>query len=109
MGPRVLRAHPEEVAMLDGFDSAPVVLPAHTVYCIDGRAGLEITAVAGTVWVTQANDPRDIVLGRGRSFVLDRKGVAVAYALLDDAAIVVNQVAGCKCQVSGPLSPIAET
>jgi hypothetical protein len=71
--------------------SAAVELPAHTAYRIDGRAGLEITAVAGTVWVTQANDPRDIVLGRGRSFVLDRKGVAVAYALLADAAFVLEQ------------------
>ncbi len=94
--------------MQHGLDSAPVELPAHTVYCIDGRPGLEITAVAGTVWVTQANDPRDIVLGRGRSFVLDRKGLAVAYALLDDAAIVLNQVSGSRFQVSGTRSPIAE-
>lgn len=89
-------------------DSAPVEVPAHTVYCIDGYAGLEITAVAGTVWVTQANDPRDIIIGRGRSFVLDRKGLAVAYALLDDAAIVLNEVAGSRSRVTGPLSPIGE-
>ncbi len=76
----------------------PVELAAHSVYRIDGRAGLQITAVAGSVWVTQANDPRDIVLGRGRSFVLDRKGVAVAYALLDDAAILVSQLAGSRLQ-----------
>jgi hypothetical protein len=79
-------------------DSAPVEVPAHTVYCIDGHAGVEITAVAGYVWLTQANDPRDIILGRGRSFVLDRKGMAVAYALLDDAVI---QVSGVRFQVSG--------
>ena len=94
--------------MQHGLSTAQVELPAHTIYCIDGRAGLEITAVAGTVWVTQANDPRDIVLGRGRSFVLDRKGVAVAYALLDDAAIVVNEVAGSRFQVSQSPVPIAE-
>jgi DUF2917 family protein len=93
--------------MLDCIDSAPVELPAHTIYCIDGRAGLEIRAVAGTVWVTQANDPRDIVLGRGRSFVLDRKGVAVAYALLDDAAIVVSEVPGSRFEVSQTPVPIA--
>ncbi len=43
----------------------------------------------GVVWVTQADDPRDIILSRGQSFILDRKGLAVVYAL-KDAAIVVG-------------------
>lgn len=71
------------------LDIRPIKLPARSVHRIDGGKGLQITAVAGTVWVTQANDGRDIVLGRGRSFILDRKGLAVVYAL-SDAAIVVG-------------------
>jgi hypothetical protein len=34
-------------------------------------------------------DPRDIILTRGQSFILDRPGRAVVYAL-KDAAIVVG-------------------
>ena len=67
----------------------PINLRARSVHRIDGGKGLQITSVAGTVWVTQANDPRDIVLGRGRSFILDRKGVAVVYAL-SDASVVIG-------------------
>jgi hypothetical protein len=67
----------------------PIQLPARSVYRIDGGKGLQVTSVAGTVWLTQANDPRDLILGRGRSFILDRKGLAVVYAL-SDAAIVIG-------------------
>jgi hypothetical protein len=67
----------------------PVNLPARSVHRIEGGKGLQITTVAGTVWVTQSNDPRDMVLGRGHSFILDRKGLAVVYAL-SDASIVIG-------------------
>ena len=70
-------------------DINPVRLPARTVHCLDGAKGLQVTAVAGTVWLTQPKDPRDIILTRGQSFILDRKGRAVVYAL-KDAAIVVG-------------------
>jgi Protein of unknown function (DUF2917) len=79
----------EEVDMQHVLDVRPVNLPARSVHRIEGGKGLQITSVAGTVWVTQADDPRDIVLGRGRSFILDRKGVAVVYGL-SDASIVIG-------------------
>lgn len=71
------------------LDIKPVRLSARTVHCIEGGKGAQITAIAGTVWVTQTQDPRDVVLTRGQSFILDRKGRAVVYAL-KDAAIVVG-------------------
>lgn len=75
--------------MKHALDIRPINLPATSVYRIEGGKGLQITSVAGTVWVTQAEDPRDIVLGRGHSFILDRRGLAVVYAL-GDASIVVG-------------------
>jgi hypothetical protein len=71
------------------LDIKPVQLPAQSVHCIDGGKGLQVTAVSGTVWLTQAEDTRDVILTRGESFILDRKGRAVVYAL-KDAAIVVG-------------------
>ena len=71
------------------LDIKPVRLSARTVHCIEGGKGLQITAIDGTVWITQAGDPRDVILTRGHSFILDRKGRAVVYAL-KDAAIVVG-------------------
>jgi hypothetical protein len=67
----------------------PIKLPARSVHRIEDGKGLQITSVAGTVWVTQSDDPRDIVLVRGHSFILDRKGVAVVFAL-SDASIVIG-------------------
>jgi Protein of unknown function (DUF2917) len=71
------------------LDVQPVQLPARSIHSIDGGKGLQITAVQGVVWVTQADDPRDVILSRGQSFILDRNGRAVVYAL-KDAAIVAG-------------------
>jgi hypothetical protein len=71
------------------LDIRPMQLPARSVHRIEGGKGLQVTAIAGVVWVTQANDVRDIILSRGQSFILDRNGVAVAFAL-KDATIVVG-------------------
>jgi hypothetical protein len=70
-------------------DINPVRLPARCVHCVEDGKGLEIIAVSGTVWITQARDRRDVLLTRGQSFILDRHGRAVVYAL-KDAAIVVG-------------------
>jgi Protein of unknown function (DUF2917) len=66
----------------------PLRVPARSVHRIEGGKGLQITAIDGVVWVTQANDNRDIILGRGQSFILDRKGLAVVYALKEAAILV---------------------
>jgi hypothetical protein len=78
----------QEVAMQHVLDIRPIGLPARSVHRIEGGKGLQVTSVAGTVWLTQAHDPRDIVLSRGQSFILDRKGLAVVYALKDSAIII---------------------
>jgi len=46
----------------------------------DGR-DLLIYLWEGSVWLTQDGDGRDVMLGAGSWFRLDRKGVAVVYAL----------------------------
>jgi hypothetical protein len=47
---------------------------------LDGE-GLILLCLKGAVWVTQEDDARDIILTAGESFTLDRKGLAVLYAL----------------------------
>jgi hypothetical protein len=46
-----------------------------------GAAGWAVTCCAGTVWITQEGDPRDIFLQAGESFTLDRTGLALVHAL----------------------------
>jgi hypothetical protein len=88
------------------LDVRPVNLPSGSVHRIDGGKGLQVTAVAGTVWITQADDSRDIVLGRGHSFILDRKGLAVVYAL-SDAAILVGPAGHVTAADFNPALPRA--
>ena len=50
-------------------------------------AGCTIMCCAGTVWITQENDARDIFLAAGERFTFDRKGLALIRAekgMLDD-------------------------
>ena len=44
----------------------------------------------GVVWITQSNDPRDIVIEAGQAFVLDRPGLALVNSLLTDATIAIT-------------------
>lgn len=44
---------------------------------LDDAAGSTVRAIAGSVWITQDGDIRDIVLNAGDSFTLDRDGMAL--------------------------------
>ena len=39
--------------------------------------GRRVLCLAGSLWITQENDTRDIFLQAGESFVLDRRGLAI--------------------------------
>ena len=67
----------------------PIEMRQGSLHRIEGGKGLQIIAISGVVWITQARDERDIILTSGQSFILDRKGLAVVYAL-KDAAIAVG-------------------
>ena len=47
---------------------------------IRGVAGHALVCHSGSVWLTQHGDGRDILLGAGERFVLDRDGVALLQA-----------------------------
>jgi hypothetical protein len=55
----------------------------------DGQ-GLQVTVLDGIAWITQSDDPRDIVIEAGQSFVLDRSGLALVNSLLTDAIVVLT-------------------
>ena len=55
-------------------------LKRNQVLTVRGGIGHSILCDSGTVWVTQDGDPRDIILGAGEAFTLDRNGPAVVQA-----------------------------
>ena len=49
----------------------------------------QITCGSGSLWITQDNDPRDIILAPGESFTTDGRHQVIAYAL-DPATLSVS-------------------
>ena len=47
---------------------------------IDHGEGSRVNCIEGALWITQSNDPRDVVIAQGESFVLDRPGLALVCA-----------------------------
>ena len=81
-------------------DRAPHELPerALTIQSLESRtswivASLSVVVLAtsfGALWITQSNDPRDIVIKGGESFVLDRPGLALVCAAAGPAVVAVD-------------------
>ena len=60
--------------------------PDQTLRVVDG-AGATVCAVEGSVWITEENQPRDIVLKPGACYRLRERGVALVNSLGGTAAV----------------------
>ena len=60
--------------------------PNQTLKVVDG-AGSTVCAVQGSVWITEENDARDIVLSPGGCYRLRQPGVAIVKSLGGEAAV----------------------
>jgi hypothetical protein len=60
--------------------------PNQTLKVVDG-AGSTVTAVEGSVWITEENRPTDIVLSPGGTYRLRERGVALVNSLGGAAAV----------------------
>ena len=53
-------------------------------------AGSTVCALEGSVWITEENQPRDVVLEPGGCYRLRRPGVAIVHALGGNASVTLN-------------------
>ena len=60
--------------------------PNQTLRVVDG-VGSTVCAVEGSVWITEENDARDIVLSPGGCYRLRHPGVALVNSLGGEAAV----------------------
>jgi hypothetical protein len=63
--------------------------PNQTFKVVDG-AGSTVCAVEGSVWITEENQPRDIVLEPGSCYRLRYPGMAIVNSLGRGAAVSLN-------------------
>ena len=52
-------------------------------------AGSTVTAHGGSVWITEQDNPRDVVLRAGQNMTLRRSGVALVEAFEDASIFLV--------------------
>lgn len=86
---------PQLPAGLTAGDGA-IHLKKHQHLHMHAACGWTVHAKAGTVWITQDGDLRDIVLEAGESFVLDRDREALLSSLDDDEAQVSIERRPCR-------------
>jgi hypothetical protein len=67
--------------MQGNLQPASVTLPEGGVFTLSGATTAAIRCEAGTLWLTQNNDSRDIVLQPGEQFRPDRPGKVLVFAL----------------------------
>ena len=71
---------------LELHSGAVRLAPNQTLRVVDG-AGSTVCAVEGSVWITEENDPHDIVLEPGACYRLKRGGIALLNALSGEASV----------------------
>lgn len=86
------------------FNHDELCLKSNQVLKVRGGSGHTIICHSGTVWVTQDRDRRDIVLGAGESFALDRNGLALVQALGQSAIRIAPPAVRNRAAVPAALS-----
>lgn len=64
-----------------------VKLSPHQTLRLREAAGRTVCAVEGAVWITEENQPRDIVLEAGKCYRLRHAGLAIVNALGGEASV----------------------
>jgi hypothetical protein len=72
------------------FADRPLRLNTGELLDVNDGQGFRVECLEGSVWITQSNDPRDIVIAAGQSFVLDKPGLALVCAAAGPAVVAVE-------------------
>jgi hypothetical protein len=69
------------------LEAGAVRLAPHQTLRLRDSAGSTVCAVEGAVWITEENQPRDIVLAAGNCYRLRNRGLAVINPLGGTASV----------------------
>ena len=69
------------------LEAGAVKLGPNQTLRLRDSAGSTVCAVEGSVWITEENQPRDIVLNAGSCYRLSHRGLAIVNALGGAAAV----------------------
>jgi len=63
--------------------------PGQLLKVLDG-AGSTVCALEGSIWITEENQPHDVVLESGGCYRLHQQGTAIVHALGGSASVTLN-------------------
>ena len=69
------------------LDNGAVRLTPNQTLKLHDAAGSTVCAVEGSVWITEENQPKDIVLQPGSCYQLRNRGIAIVNSLGGNAAV----------------------
>ncbi|HSV54211.1 MAG TPA: DUF2917 domain-containing protein [Burkholderiaceae bacterium] len=76
-------------------------LQPRSIFSVPDAAGVQIACHEGSLWITLDNDPRDIVLNAGESFVGSEHRRALIYAL-DTSSLALTDAAHAAARKETP-------
>lgn len=76
--------------MLLNTEQATLNLLRNQVAKLSRARDTQLRCIDGVAWITIDNQPRDVVLERGQSFVVDSNDDVIVFALLGPAAVEIN-------------------
>jgi hypothetical protein len=85
---------------------ATVLLRAKQHMRIPNAAGWTVRAIAGSIWITQDGDIRDVVLEAGDTILLDRKGTVLLSPLGDARVCLTRDTDRSNVQRIAPASVV---
>ncbi len=77
--------------MTTRFVIRPLRLNTGELLDISDGEGVAVMCLEGSVWITQSNDTRDVVLVAGHAFVLDKPGLALVCAAAGPAKLAIER------------------
>jgi len=72
---------------------ASISLRKGRIHRIHAGLGRRVEALEGCLWITIDNDLRDIFIGAGQGFTIDRDGDTLISAVADSSLVVLEPVA----------------
>ncbi len=73
------------------FAVRPLRLNTGELLHVSEGEGFTVACLEGSVWITQSNDTRDVVLDAGQAFRLDKPGLALVCAAAGPATLAIRQ------------------
>jgi hypothetical protein len=81
---------PQIALMKTRFSIRPLRLNTGELFGVSDGEGFTVTCIEGSVWITQSDDGRDVVLIAGQAFVLDQPGLALVCAAAGPATLAIE-------------------